>query len=116
MSHDRRMTRRADYPLELFRMADLKSGEELRAASQETLIDVLQTELEMCETFAALVETEQDKRRALGAFRKAERGCELIQPFMERIQDVTQRREIEQGLDSLLSRLARFGTNRRLTP
>jgi hypothetical protein len=100
----------------MFRMAGLKGDDELRAASQENLVEFLRADLELSETFAALAETEEDTQCALRTFRKAERGCELIYHFMKRIQDVTQRREIEQKLDSLLSRLARFEGNRRLTP
>ena len=89
-------------------MADQKSTAELVAATQEALIDFLRTDLAMCVTFADLAETELglDRQGALEAFKRAERGYEIIEQFVMRVQDTTKRQEIEQKMNLLRSRLA----------
>jgi len=88
-------------------MADLKSTAELKAASQEALINFLLTDLALCSTFAALAGTELglDRRGAIEAFNNAEREYEIIEQFVMRVQDATKRQEIEQKMNLLRSRL-----------
>jgi hypothetical protein len=88
-------------------MAALKSADELKAASEACLIDFLRTDLALCSTFADVAESELSNgpERALEAFKKAVQGCDIIEQFVGRIQDETKRREIEQNLDLLQSRL-----------
>lgn len=88
-------------------MVDPKGTRDLIAASQAGLIDFLLTDLAMCSTFAdvAKIELASDRQHALKALRNAERGCEIIEYFVMRIQDATRRQEIEQKLNLLRSRL-----------
>jgi hypothetical protein len=88
-------------------MTALKSADQLKVASQSSLVDFLRTDLDMCSTFSDVAEMELsiDRKRALEAFNKAVRGCETIQQFVIRVQDETKRGEIEQALDVLRTRL-----------
>jgi hypothetical protein len=63
--------------------------------------------LAVCETFAAVVETELglDEQGALKAFNRAVRGCNTVHKLVQRVQDATKRSEIEE-LNLLQARLA----------
>ncbi len=89
-------------------MAGLKSSAELMAATQKNLIDFLRADLEICETFLDICATElrSDRQHAVQAFNKAVRGREIIGHFVMKVQDPIAKREIEQNLKSLESRLA----------
>jgi hypothetical protein len=89
-------------------MANMKSAAEMTAATQDALIQFLHTDLAICATFAALVETELglDEQGAFEAFNRAVRGCDTLQQVMLRVQDETKRLEIEQKLNLLQAKLA----------
>lgn len=86
----------------------MKSAEELKSASQDSLINFLRADLALSSTFADLVGTElsMDKQGALDAFAKAKRGSEIIGHFARCVQDPAQRQDIEQQLNLLESRLS----------
>ena len=88
-------------------MADLKINE-LRAATQDALLDFLRVDLAMCSTFLDLAEIElpSEGRSALEALGRAERGCETVEQFRLLVEEPKQRLEIEEELRALKSRLA----------
>jgi hypothetical protein len=90
----------------------MKSIAEVTAATQHALIQFLHTDLAVCETFAAVVETELglDEQGALEAFNRAVRGCNTVQKLVERVQDATKRLESEDELNLLQARLAGLET------
>jgi chaperonin cofactor prefoldin len=89
-------------------MAGLKNSAELMAATQKNLVDFLRTDLAICETLAAVAETELglNRQHAVQAFNKAVRGCEIVGQFVMKVQESTAQREIEESLTLLESRLA----------
>ena len=86
----------------------MKTVAEMTAAMQDALIQFLHTDLAVCATLAAVVETELglDEQGALEAFTRAARGCETIQQLLQRVQDATKRLEIEAELNLLQAKLA----------
>jgi hypothetical protein len=85
-------------------VAELKNAAELQAATQQNLVDFLQTDLALCFTFADLTKTELalgDREAAEWVFSKAEQGHATIEHFLTGVQDVAQRREIGQKLTDL---------------
>jgi hypothetical protein len=84
-------------------MVGLKSLNELRAATQDSLLDFLRVDLAMCSTFLDLAEIDlpSDDQRALEAFSRAERGCEAIEHFRLLVEDPKQQLEIEEELHPL---------------
>jgi hypothetical protein len=95
-------------------VAELKNAAELEAASQESPVDFLQTDLALCFTFADLTKTELalgDRDAAERVFSKAQQGHATIERFLTGVQDVAQRREIGQKLTDLRLRLDAFKTD-----
>jgi hypothetical protein len=86
----------------------MKSTNELKAASQDELLNFLQADLALCSTFADLAETELsiDRLGALEALARAEHGCEIIEHFAMQIQDPERRQETEEQVNLLRSRIA----------
>jgi hypothetical protein len=81
---------------------------DLTAATQETLLCFLRTDLEVCSTFLDITETELTRpglEHARHTFKQAEHGYDSIKRFTGRIANPEQREKLETGLASLRSRL-----------
>jgi hypothetical protein len=81
---------------------------DLSAETQRNRLEFLQADLDLCFTFAALVDTEllmEDRAAALRAKAKAEEGHATIARFLIGVDDSPQKQAIERGLDKLRTKL-----------
>ena len=89
-------------------MADLPSFSDLHAATEESRIDFLRMDLELCFTFADLAKTERkigDRAAAERVLQKAEVGYATMTRMVADVENADQKYKIEQRLIALRTRL-----------
>ena len=89
-------------------MADLPEWAELRAATSQSRIDFLRTDLGLCFTFADLAKTEReigDRAAAHRVLEKAEIGYGTILRMSADVDNADQKHEIVQKLTELRAKL-----------
>ena len=77
---------------------------ELHARTQQTRIDFLQTDLDLCFTFISVAETEHrtgDRAAAEQALKHAENGYAAIWRFLPDVEHGEKRRELQSQLSKL---------------
>jgi|SRR5581483_252154 hypothetical protein len=85
-------------------MAELKSISDLEAATNQSRVDFLQTDLALCFTFADLAKTEYqsgDRDAARSILEKAEIGYATIAGFLGDVENPDQKSEIAKKLAEL---------------
>jgi hypothetical protein len=81
---------------------------QLQDEAEENRYRFLQTDLELCNTFLDLAQTElkiEDRDAAQRLIDKAEQGVATVQSFIEKIHDTERRAEIAQKLTALGARI-----------
>ena len=89
-------------------MADLPNLSDLEAATNRNRLDFLQSDLELCFTFADVAKTERqigDRDAARRVLEKAETGYATIARFLADVENAGQKYEIAQKLAELRARL-----------
>lgn len=89
-------------------MADLPKLPDLQAATDQSRVDFLQTDLGLCFTFADLAKTEReigDRAAAHRVLEKAETGYATILRMSADLQNPDQKKDIEQKLANLRAKL-----------
>jgi hypothetical protein len=89
-------------------MADFAKLSGLQAATDQSRVDFLRTDLGLCFTFADLAKTEReigDRAAAQRVLEKAETGYATIARMLAHVENADQKHEIEQKLTELRTRL-----------
>ena len=89
-------------------MAELTNLSDLKATTDQTRLDFLQTELALCFTFADLAKTKRQighRDAARGVLEKAETGYATIARFLADLKNPDQQNQVAQKLADLRARL-----------